>query len=286
VAVYDRSYRGYQGPTTSAWERALVIPRYGLREAFRPRLFAAFFTACFAMPAVFIVLLYLRHNVSALDAMEINADALDNVVARAFEVFVYVQGHLAFLVSLVVGPGLVAPDLANNGLALYLCRPMTKTRYAAGKMAVLALILSLITWVPGLLLVLLQGFLEGFSWLGSNLDTAWAIFFGSWVWILVLSFLSLAASALVRKKVLAGALVLGVFFTTGAFASVVNEALDTKLGHLIDLGGLILTVWQRLFGREPHTGMSLATALVALGAVCALCALVLARKLRAYEVVR
>ena len=47
--------------------------------------------------------------------------------------------------------------------------------------------MSLMTWVPGLLLFCLQGYLEG-GWTGwrDNSSIAAGLFFGAWVWILVL----------------------------------------------------------------------------------------------------
>ena len=51
-----------------------------------------------------------------------------------------------------VGPGLVSPDLANSALPLYFCRPFSRAEYVLGKCAVSVQLLSLITWVPGLIL--------------------------------------------------------------------------------------------------------------------------------------
>ena len=59
------------------------------------------------------------------------------------------QGFFSFLMTAYAAPGLVGPDLSNNALPLYLCRPISKAEYVLGKMAVLLIPLSLITWVPG-----------------------------------------------------------------------------------------------------------------------------------------
>src|SRR6478752_805599 len=75
--------------------------------------------------------------------------------------------------------------LANNALALYLARPFSRTEYVIGKMSVLLILLSLMTWVPGLLLFLLQGYLEGWPWMYDNVRFAAGIFFGAWIWILI-----------------------------------------------------------------------------------------------------
>ena len=60
--------------------------------------------------------------------------------------------HIATLASVVflallVGPQQVSRDLANNGLPLYLCRPFTRSEYVVGKMSIVVILLSTITWM-------------------------------------------------------------------------------------------------------------------------------------------
>ena len=96
---------------------------------------------------------------------------------------------------MLVGPPLVSRDLTNNALPLYLCRPFSRTEYVVGKMSIVIILLSAITWVPQLLLFLFQSYLEGWTWFTQNLWIASAIFIGSLVWILLLALLSQAISA-------------------------------------------------------------------------------------------
>src|SRR5438093_1235541 len=236
MAVYERTYRGYSGPVTPARWRFLIITRYACREVFQARLFGAFFTACFAFPVACALTIYLQHNLSALAVLKIPEQALSQIVTEFFRVFVVVQDWLAFLLALFIGPALVSPDLANNGLALYLCRPFSRAEYVLGKLSVLAILMSLITWVPGILLFLFRAFLEGGGWMMANLRLAGALLLGFWVTILVFSLMALAASAWVKHKLLAAALVLGSFFVSGALAVSINLTLRTRLGHLINLG--------------------------------------------------
>ena len=61
------------------------------------------------------------------------------------------QSMLALFLASFIGPGQVSPDLANNALSLYLARPFSRVEYVLGKMSVLVILMSLMTWVPGLL---------------------------------------------------------------------------------------------------------------------------------------
>jgi ABC-2 type transport system permease protein len=291
MAVYERNFGRYQGDLTPTWSRFLILPRYAYREVFKSRVFVSFFTLCFALPFAGLLIIYLHHNIAALNFMQLPLAELKNelpIDARFFRWGLNFQGSLCFLLALFVGPALVAPDLRNNGLALYLSRPFTRTEYVAGKMAVLVLLMSAITWVPGLLLFLFQGYLEGAGWLGSNLRIAGAIFLGSWVWILVLSLIALAISAWVKWKPVARVTLLIIFFVLFGFAQALNEALDTWWGLLLSVWTAMQNVWAALFGLpiEDFLKVPVWAAWTTLTAAALLCLLLLSRRVRAYEVVR
>ncbi len=108
-------------------------------------------------------MIYLHHNVNALGIMQVNVVELIPIDGSFFQTFVNIQGGFAFFVALLIGPPLVSRDLRNNALPLYLCRPFSRTEYVLGKMSVLLILLSVITWVPQLLLFFFQAYLEGFA---------------------------------------------------------------------------------------------------------------------------
>ena len=168
--------------------------------------------------------------------------------ASFFQTFVNLQASLAFFVTLLVGPPLVARDLRNNALPLYLCRPFSRAEYVLGKMSVLLILLSAITWIPQLILFLFQSYLEGARWFIDNLSLASAIFMGSVVWILLLALLSQAVSALVKWRVIASGALLGIFFIPSVFGEVVNQLFLTRWGNIISLGALMKNVTAGLFG--------------------------------------
>lgn len=291
MGLRDRAFRRYRGEVTPRHGRFLVLWRYGRKEVFASRRVIALFTLAFAPILVAAVLLYLRHNTPMLEAMEVEAADQLTVDARLFALLLRIQAIFAFVLVALVGPGLVAPDLGNNGLALYLARPFSRTEYVLGKMSVLVVLTSAITWVPLLLLWLLQAGLEP-AWAAANLRSAGAVFFGSWVWILFLALLALALSAWVRWRVVAAALLVVVVIVGSSLAEMINFMFGTVWGDLLSPGLLVLTVWEGLFhGRMaaaevPVADVPLSAAWIALGAMCGLCLLVLDRKLAAYQVVR
>ena len=305
MAVYEHTYRRFEGVLTPEWSRFLIIPRHAFRDVFKSKLFTAFFALCFIPLLVEAVLIYLHHNVNALAILKVDVRELLPIDESFFQFFVNFQGGLAIFVTLLVGPPLVSRDLRNNGLPLYLCRPFSRTEYVAGKMSVLLILLSYMTWFPQILLFLFQSYLEGWSWFISNLWIGGAILLGSIVWILLLALLSQAISALVKWRVVASAALLGIFFVPSVFGEVVNQIFATRWGSIISIGAMMKNVSSGLFGSFVRTvgrrtitdfdGNVISVITITepplwvcwgmLFLVCAICLAVLSRRVKAYEVV-
>ncbi len=304
MAVYEVTYKPYPGKLTPEWRRFLVIPRHAFQDVFKSKLFTAFFVICFVPLLVEAILIYLHHNVNALAILKVNVRELIPIDASFFRTFGGIQASLAFFVTLLVGPPLVAKDLRNNALPLYLCRPFSRTEYVAGKMSVLLILLSAITWVPQLLLFCFQAYLEGAGWFVHNLSLAGAIFIASMVWILIPALLSQAISSLVKWRVVASGALLGLFFIPSVFGEVVNQILRTRWGSIISISALTNNVTAGLFGtfeseasyvigfdgdvpiRILVSEPPLWVCWFMLFLICAACLALLSRKLKAYEVVR
>jgi ABC-type transport system involved in multi-copper enzyme maturation permease subunit len=308
MAVYEHRYRAYEGELHSAWSRFLVIPRYALREVFKSKLFTTLFILCFIYPLIAAILVYLRHNANAVSLLQINISELLPIDNTFFATFVSMQGSFAFILTVIVAPPLISRDLANNALPLYLCRPLSRVEYVLGKMAVVGFLLSLITWVPGLLIFFFQASLAGVGWLWSNLWMVWSIFIGSMVWIILLSLLALAVSSIVKWRVVASGALLGMFFVPSAFAEIVNSLFLTKSAHLISLWATMNSIWLGLFRLfERQTGSVRGTvsnpiyerqffdiallepplwaSWLVVAVICAVCVWLLSRRVRAYEVI-
>lgn len=308
MAVYEHLYGAYEGVAQSEWSRFLVIPRYALREVFKSKLFTGVFLLCFIYPLVATILVYLHHNTNALALLQINVQELLPIDASFFQTLIEVQGAFAFILTVLVAPPLISRDLANNALPLYLCRPLSRTDYVLGKMAAVVFLLSLITWVPGLLIFFFQASLAGLTWLWANLWMMWSIFFGSMVWIVVLSLIALSVSALVKWRVVASGAMLGLFFVPSALGEIVNQLFLTRSGHLISIWSTMVNVWSGLFGLfVRQTGAVRGTvsnpiydeqffdivllepplwaSWIVITVICAVCVVLLARKVRAYEVI-
>src|ERR1044072_5330549 len=246
MAVYEQTYKPYIGKLTPEWSRFLIIPRHAFRGVFAYKLFIAFYVLCFVPVLVEAVLIYLHHNITALAIMNLNARQLLPIDGAFFEYFVFIQGGVAFFVALLLGPPLVSRDLRNNALPLYLCRPFTRTEYVIGKMSVLLILLSGITWVPQLLMFLFQSYLEGFAWFRSNLWIASAILIAGFVWVLQLALLSQTLSALLKWRIVASGAMLALVVIPYAFVNIINFIFLTRIGNLFSLVTLMTNITEKM----------------------------------------
>src|SRR6185436_8546098 len=291
MAVYEHTYKPYAGPLTPEWSRFLILPRHAYRDVFKSKLFTGFFALCFVCPLIMAILVYLKHNTAALAIFNLKPGDTAAINAGFFHFYISFQCGLGFLLTVLIGPVLISRDLANNALPLYLCRPFSRAEYVIGKMSVLMILISAITWVPGALLFLFQSYLEGAGWFANNFWIAVAVFVESWTWIALLALLSVTISAWVKWRLAASAALFGLFIISNAIGITVNNVLRTKWGSLFNLTVIMKTIEDGLFRNTNSmslpTWMVLATpaAWIALALFGAFCLFLLTRKVRAYEVV-
>lgn len=287
MAVYEHHYKPYEGRLTPAWARFLVLPRYAYQDLLKYKFFIGFLVACFVGPLISAIIIYLHHNLSLLSGWQINPRDLITINGDFFGVMTYVQALLAFVFTVVIGPVLISRDLANNALPLYLCRPFTRAEYILGKMSVLLLLLSAVTWVPQLLLFFFQAYLEGGSWLAENWWIGQAIFLGCLTYIVILSSLAMAFSAWIKWRTAASAALFAIFIIPWPIGFAIQGLFGTTSGHLINLGAALGVMYVDLFridGAED-VPFSVGEAWVVYFVYAALCLYMLWRKVRAYEVV-
>ena len=300
MAVYKKTYRPYEGKLTASWSRFLVIRRYAFEDLRRSRFLTIFYLASFLYPLIAALIIWVEHNASAIQLLNLNSAArLIQINSGFFMTVLGWQSMLALFLAAFVGPGQISPDLTNNALSLYLARPFSRTEYVLGKLSVLLILLSLMTWVPGLLLFGLQSYLEGWSWMSAHGRILGGVFFGGWIWILVLALLALALSAWVKWRPAAGALLFGIFFVASGFGAAINAVQETQWGSLLNVSTLMGTIWVELFeGSDPTSNGALFfrvasgqhlpvwTCWAALLTLCGICLYMLSRKVRGAEVVR
>ena len=95
----------------------------------------------------------------------------------------------------------------------------------------------------------------------------------------------MASSAYVKWRIVAGALVLAVFFVLAGAAELTNAVLRVEWASLLNPARAMNQIWRSMLGAEAAPGPEAFECLVAIGAMAALLLAILQRKLRPVEVI-
>lgn len=293
MAVYKRRYNAYTGALTPEWSRFFVLTRYAFADLFKSRFFVILLILCIIPCLFFAGYIFIANNKTVQMLMQMRfADAL-TVETEYFIIIMITQTQAAFLLNCWVGPVLISGDLANGALPLFLSRPFNRSDYVFGKLAVLGLLLSAVTWVPCLLLFSLQSGLARNGWIWSHLWMVVPIILCSAIWILMLSLVSLAVSAWVKLRIVATGVIFITFFIPAGLGEMFNAIMGTYWGRLLNFSYLFRLILSNgfrersgLLGRISLKEIPVPMAWGSLIFVCLLCLLILNARLRARETVR
>ncbi|MGC2801766.1 MAG: hypothetical protein WCA41_08020 [Candidatus Acidiferrum sp.] len=293
MAVYKRRYNSYTGSLTPEWSRFFVLTRYAFADLFKSRFFVILLILCIIPCLFFAGYIFIANNKTVQMLMQMRfADAL-TVETEYFIIIMITQTQAAFLLNCWVGPVLISGDLANGALPLFLSRPFNRSDYVFGKLAVLGLLLSAVTWVPCLLLFSLQSGLARNGWIWSHLWMVVPIILCSAIWILMLSLVSLAVSAWVKLRIVATGVIFITFFIPAGLGEMFNAIMGTYWGRLLNFSYLFRLILSNgfrersgLLGRISLKEIPVPMAWGSLIFVCLLCLLILNARVRARETVR
>jgi len=189
MPIHDQSYRHYAGGRALPGKSWTVIAWAGIRTFIRKRAFMGLLIFALVPFIVRAVQLWISSNYPQASILA--------PTAATFRQFLEQQDFFVFIITVYVGAGLIANDRRANALQIYLSKPLMRTEYIAGKLAVLLTFLLLVTLVPALLLLLMKGLFDGnFTFLENNLFLIPAIVVGSLVQVFLASFTMLALSSL------------------------------------------------------------------------------------------
>jgi ABC-2 type transport system permease protein len=263
----------------------MVLPRNAWRQLYQQRLVLLLTMVAFVWPLLCAGFIYLTNNTALLQGLDQEFRQFIQVNGQFFAIFMYVQAVFAVFLAALAGPGLIAPDLANNALPLYFSRPLTRWSYALARLTVLVGMLSIITWIPGLVLFALQGGLAGGWWFVANWTLGAGMVVGFLLWLLVLSLVAMASSAYVKWRVVAAAVSLAFFFILSGVGAMIDNVFRVSWGHIIDPAWSVNQVWCALLGVVPPAGPGAGASALALTVLMLLLVAVIERKLRPVEIV-
>ena len=280
MPIHDQSYRRYRGGKATPGRAWTVIARAGLMTMLRKRLFLGMLLFAWAPFVVRAVIIYFAANYPQTEALGLSPDA------KMFRDFLAQQDFFVFIVTIYVGAGLIALDRRANALQIYLSKPLMRSEYIAGKAAVLFTLLMLITWLPAMLLLVLQVIFKGsFVFLRTNIFLVPAITVAAVLQALLATFTMLALSSLSKSSRYVGILFAGVLFFTKAIYGVMFLVTgDTSLSWL-SVGDSITQLGDVIFRQPPRYSTPWQVSLIVVLGLIAVSISVLERRVRGVEIV-
>jgi len=278
VPIHDQGYRRYAGERRARDRRWVVIARAGIIERLRERRFLALMLMAWLLFLVRAVQLYFGTTFVRASFFAPSDETFRN--------FLNQQRLFVFFITIYAGAGLIASDRQANALQLYLSKPITRNDYIAGKLATLATFLTVVTWVPAMMLLALQVLFSGsLEFMSSHPRLVPAITLASVLQVALASMTMLALSSLSRSRRFAAMLYALVVIFAGAVERVLQTATGAAGWVLLSPQNTLLVVTDALFGIEPEAQIPVAAALIAVIALLGLCVVVLERRVRAVDVV-
>ena len=277
MPIHDQGYRRYAGVRTPGrgwW----VIASTTLRAELRRKRVIALLLVSWLPFLVRAVMLYVGANFQQA--------AFLAATPQTFREFLGWQNVFVFFVAILIGAGLIADDRRANALQIYLSRPLTRTEYIVGKLAVLGAFLGFITWVPVMLLLLLQMLFSGSTqFLRENLFLFPAATLFCVTQIVVSSLAVLALSSLSNSRRFVAIMYAGVIFFTEAMYRPLVRTTGSELWTLISPGNTLDVLADRVFRLSTRPPAPLAAAVAVLVALVIASIVVLERRVRGVEVV-
>ena len=277
MPIHDQGYRRYEGRREAHGHTWLVITRAGIMERLRERKFLGLLLFAWLPFLVRSVQLYVASNYPQASFL--------NATPAMFRDYLSQQGVFVFFITLYVGSGLIANDRRANALQIYLSKPLTRVDYVVGKLATLLIFLTFVTWVPGILLLLMQILFAGsLAFLKANLFLFPAITVYSAVAVLMSAFTMLALSSLSKSRRFVAVMYAGLIFFTAAMYQALRGITGSRAWLFISPGDVLDVIGNKIF-RSTEPQNFFAAALVTVVVLLAASVLVLERRVRGVEVV-
>ncbi len=285
MPIHDVSYRHWQG-TRSDRPPSFVLGAAQMRVALRRRGVRLLLLVSGLFVIAYLGILYLETmpREGALGFLrDIPFVSLDG---RTMKFFLMRQRLLQYMLCLAAGAEVIALDRRYRALQIYLARPLRVPDYLAGKAVPMLLLLSLVTWVPAILLLVLKSVATAsLEWLRAEPHLPFAIMGYSTLLVASLTSLTLAVSCMTSSPRLASGQLVAVLLLPMAAADILTGLTHNDNWRLLSLDSLLDQVCSWMFRAEPPYELSPWAALGMLFLMIGGSIALLLRRVRAVDVV-
>ncbi len=277
MPIHDQGYRHYAGLRERRSRVWWVIARAGLMERLRERRMLGLLLVAWLPFLVRSVQIYVASNFS-------QASFLAPTPAM-FRDFLDQQNVFVFFITVFVGAGLIANDRRANALQIYFSKPLTRLEYVTGKLVVLGLLLAAVTWLPGILLLLMQMMFAGnATFVRANLHLIPAITLFAAIQVILSSFAMLALSSLSKSRRFVAIMYTGVIFFSAAMYQALQRITGRSWAWLSPQDTLDVLA-DAIFRMPRAPAIPVPVACIAVAVIIAASIWILERRVRGVEVV-
>ena len=278
MPIHDQGYRRYGGSRAESGRAWQVIARAGIQSIISKRSFISLMLFAWAPFVVRAVQIYVSANFQQAAFLAPKGET--------FRQFLETQDIFVFFVTIWVGAGLIANDRRANALQLYLSKPLTAAEYIAGKMAILFVFLTFVTFAPAMGLLLVQAIFAGsFTFIRNNAYLLPAITLFSLAQVLLASTTMLALSSLSKSSRFVGIMYAGLMFFTGALFQALRGITGSTVFAWLSPGDALEQVGDVIFRITPRYDLPPAVAGIAVLALIIASGVILARRVKGVEIV-
>ncbi|MYK18144.1 ABC transporter permease subunit [Candidatus Poribacteria bacterium] len=287
MPIHTQNYRHWEGTLkTQSHTRWWIIAKAELK-LLAQRKIVRLIVAVPPLMYIFAhaVLIYIINQVPGVEFAFIKVDS-EFFQKFLFRIYPFPSTFIVALVAVFGGSGLIATDLKNNTLSLYLSKPISWIDYLMGKFAAIGILLACLTLVPGLLLFLEQSLLAGTAFLKDNYWVPFSIIAYSVIIILSTGLLILVFSSLTTNARYAIIGFSAVWFGSIVLYEVLKEMARTSKVALVSIWANYDILGTALFGGSPDYSVHWIWSLFIQIALIVFYLFVLRRRIRAVEVVK
>ena len=278
MPIHDQGYRRYGGRREPSGRTWAVIARSGVMNMVRRRLFLALLLLAWLPFVVYAVQLYLAANFPQASMLA--------ATPKTFRDFFEWQTVFVFFVTIYVGAGLIANDRRANALQIYLSKPLTRAEYIVGKLAVLLVFLVGVTWLPAMLLLLLQIMFAGnLTFVRNNLFLFPAITLFAVIQVLTAAFAMLALSSMSRSSRFVGIMYAGLIFFTAAMYNALRAITGSSAFAWLSPTNCLDIIANAIFRTPSGRSVPLWIAFAAIFGLIVASIAILERRVRGVEIV-
>ncbi len=218
-AVYDRSYRPYDGPrgqrgaATLALYKASMRRALGIRRPWRQKVAPFVLLGIVTIPAIVNVGIgYVTRNEASNNRVEI----------ITYRDYVGVSSALLLFVA-IVAPDVVCPDRRQRVLPLLFARPLTGVDYVLAKVGAIATILFGFSFLPQVVLFVGNMLVSdsALDYFTGHLGVLWRVPLAVAALALYYAVIGVAIASLTDRRIVAGAALIGLFLVTSISSGII-----------------------------------------------------------------